>query len=90
MGWLAEVVSALRHGFSPILSSVRTCLTILRLGAAAVEVDAGDVVHDDLGGLNGELGVGGADLVDEVGLLDGGALVNGARFAVVGDDASVG
>jgi len=38
---------------------------------AAVEVYARDVVFDDSGCLDGQVWVGGADLVDEVGLFDG-------------------
>jgi hypothetical protein len=40
-------------------------------GTAAVEVDAGDVGLDGEGGFEGELGVGRAELEDEVGLFDG-------------------
>ncbi|KAI3482270.1 hypothetical protein L1887_55103 [Cichorium endivia] len=43
------------------------------LGAAAVEVDGGDVVglRDDLDGLVGEIRVGAAELVHEIGAFDG-------------------
>jgi hypothetical protein len=39
-------------------------------GAAAVEVDPGDVGLDGEGGFEGEFGVGGTELEDEVGLFD--------------------
>lgn len=60
------------------------------LWAAAVEVYAGNVLHDCLGRLDGVFWVGGADLVDEVGLLDGVGGEDGAGFAVVGDYAGDG
>lgn len=60
------------------------------LGAAAVEVDACDVLLDGLGGFDCELGVGRADLVDEEGLLDGVRCEDRARLAVVGDDTCYG
>lgn len=55
------------------------------LWAATVEIYAGNVLHDSLGGLNGVFWVGGANLVDEVGLFDGVGGEDGAGFAVVGD-----
>lgn len=58
--------------------------------APAVEVDARDVLEDGFGGLNGEVGRGGADLVDEVGFFDGVGCEDGAGLAIVGDDAGVG
>ena len=60
------------------------------LRAAAVEVDARDVVHDHARGLHCYLGVRGADLVDEKGLLDGVACEDGFGFAQVGYDTGGG
>jgi hypothetical protein len=61
-----------------------------RFRTPAVEIDAGDVLYDGLGGLDGEFGGGGADLVDEIGFFDRVGGEDGAGLAVVGDDAGVG
>lgn len=58
-----------------------------RLGAAAVEVDARDVLHDRARGLDRQLWVRCAYLEDVVWLFDGVSGEYGSRFAVVRDDA---
>jgi len=60
-----------------------------RFWTTAVEIDARDVLYDGLGGLDGEFGGCGTDLVYEIGLLDRMGGEDGARLAVVGDDAGV-
>lgn len=57
------------------------------LGAAAVEVDAGDVGQDGGCCLDGECGVGGAELEDEEGPFEGVCGEDGFGLSFVGDDA---
>lgn len=61
-----------------------------RLGAAAVESDAGDVVLDDLHGLDGEVRGGAAELEDEARFLERVAVKDGAAVLAERDDAGAG
>lgn len=56
-------------------------------GTAAIQIDSGDIVLDDEGCLDGERGGGGAELEDEVGLLDGVGPPDGDEGADVVDNA---
>lgn len=58
-----------------------------RFGTSAVQVNAGDVLLDELRSFDSKVWICRADLVDEVWLFDGMCAEYGFRVAVVRDDA---